>query len=95
MLRRPTSVDGQACLACREEFLCNARFAYEFGNTKSAHNHAKCEGPPPLAVVPMLGLTRSLAKANAESESYDFSLISLISLIFSGLWGLSPGDGNL
>jgi len=36
-----------------------------------------------------------LAKANAESESYDFSLISLISLNFSGLWGLSPGDGNL
>jgi hypothetical protein len=68
---------------------------YEFGDTKSAHNHAKCEGPPPLAVVPMLGLTRTLRQANAEHQSYDFSINLPISLIFSGLCGLSPGDDNL
>jgi hypothetical protein len=72
-----------------------SEFAYEFGNTKSAHNHAKCESPPPLAVVPHARVDSNLAKANAESESYDFSLSSPISLIFSGLWGLSPGDGKL
>jgi hypothetical protein len=57
--------------------------AYEFGDTKSAHNHAKCEGPPPLAVIPMLGVTRRLRQANAEHEAYDFSLDPPISLIFS------------
>ncbi len=55
------------------------------GNAKSAQNLAKCEGPPPLAVVPMLGLTRGHGQANADYESYHFSLYQRNSFIFSGL----------
>ena len=62
---------------------------------KSAHNLAKCGRPPPLAVAPMLGLTRTLGQANADHESYDFSLSTPNSSIFSGLCRPSPGDGNL
>jgi hypothetical protein len=58
----------------------------EFGqHAKSAHNLAKCEGPPPLAVGPMLGLTRRPRQANAVHEACDFSLYALNTSIFSGL----------
>jgi hypothetical protein len=52
---------------------------------KSAHNLAKCEGPPPLAVGPMLGLTRRPRQANAVCETYDFSLYVRNTSIFSSL----------
>jgi hypothetical protein len=57
----------------------------EFGFAKSAHNLAKSEGPPPLAVTAMLGLTRSPGQANADLENYDFSLNTANSSIYSGL----------
>src|SRR5476649_275206 len=47
----------------------------EFGHKPdSAHNLAKCEGPPPLALAPMLGLTRRRRQANPDRERYNFSL---------------------
>jgi hypothetical protein len=54
-------------------------------SAKSAHNLAKCEGPPPLAVGPMLGLTRRPRQANAVRETCDFSLYARKTSIFSGL----------
>jgi hypothetical protein len=61
-------------------------------NPLTTTRSVKAPRPSPL---PHARVDSHLAKANAESESYDFSLIPLISLNFSGLWGLSPGDGNL
>ena len=52
---------------------------------KSAHNLAKCEGPPPLAVMLMLGCSPRSGQANACREIHDFSLYTLNSSIFSGL----------
>src|SRR5258707_14777550 len=40
------------------------------------------KGPPPLAVIPMLGLTRRLRQANADCGTYDFSLPSPILAFF-------------
>jgi hypothetical protein len=60
-----------------------AKSAANLGNAKSAHNLAKCKGPQPLAVVAMLGLTRSLGQANPDHGIYDFSLSILSSPIFS------------
>jgi hypothetical protein len=59
--------------------------ANEFGYTKSAHNLAKCQGPTPLTVIPMLGLTQKPGQANAGKETYNFSLNTLKSPISSGL----------
>ena len=67
----------------------------EFGDAKIAHNLAKSEGPPPLAVVTMLGLTRTPGQANAACQIYDFSLDAADCPDFSGLCRPSPGDGNL
>ena len=39
-----------------------------------AHNLAKADGPPPVAVKPMLGLTRTPGQADADHGTYDFSL---------------------
>src|ERR1700736_3302173 len=41
---------------------------------KIAHKLAKSKGPPPLAVAPMLGLTRMPGQADADLGIYDFSL---------------------
>jgi hypothetical protein len=62
-----------------------AKSAANLGNAKIAHNLANRGRPPPLAVMPMLGLTRRPGQANAVRETYDFSLKILNSLIFSGL----------
>jgi hypothetical protein len=48
--------------------------ALRIGSAKIAHNLAKSEGPLPLAVVTMLGLTQTPGQANAECGIYDFSL---------------------
>ena len=41
---------------------------------ESAHKLANYEGPPPLAVAPMLGLSRRPGQAGAAREIHDFSL---------------------
>src|SRR5258708_18597521 len=46
------------------------------------------KGPPPLAVTPMLGLTRRLRQANADREAYDFSLSSPILAFFQAFAAL-------
>jgi hypothetical protein len=57
----------------------------EFGSTEEpAHNLAKCGRPPPVAVTPMLELTRRLGQVNAYNASYNFSLSFPNSPIFSG-----------
>jgi hypothetical protein len=51
---------------------------------KSAHNLANFKASPPLAVMPMLGLTPTPRQASGQREIYDFSLSALDSSILSG-----------
>ena len=54
------------------------------------------EGPPPLAVMPMLGLTRTPGQANAGQGVYDFSLEYLLIVpIFQAFEGHPPETVNL
>src|SRR5260370_29741688 len=69
--------------------LCNARnqpriWLYQTPLTTPR----SAKGPPPLAVIPMLGLTRRLRQANADRESYDFSLPSPILPLFQAFAAL-------
>ncbi|MDB5610448.1 MAG: hypothetical protein JWP25_7348 [Bradyrhizobium sp.] len=57
----------------------------EFGNAKTRSQPREVLRPPPLAVMPMLGLTRRRRQANADCETYNFSLSTFNSSIFSGL----------
>src|SRR5258706_13983744 len=80
--RRPACTVGRAWRD-REACLCNARdqpriWLYQTPLTTPR----SAKGPPPLAVIPMLGLTRRLRQANADRETYDFSLPSPIVAVF-------------
>jgi hypothetical protein len=57
----------------------------EFGSAKIRSQPREVLRPPPLAVMPMLGLTRMRRQANAGCETYNFSLGTLNSSVFSGL----------
>ena len=49
--------------------------SYEFGREpNSAQNLANVLASPPLAVVPMLGLSREAGQAHPDRNTYDFSL---------------------
>ena len=73
-----------------------ARSGCEFGIAEIAHNLANQEGPPPLAVVPMLGLTWAPGQANADHGTYDFSLENLLIVpIFQAFEGHPPETVNL
>src|SRR5258707_3039384 len=60
----------------------------EFGFTKLRSQPREVRKAPPLAVTPMLGLTRRLRQANADREAYDFSLSSPILAFFQAFAAL-------
>src|SRR5258706_941345 len=88
--RRPACTVGRAWRD-REVCLCNARdqpriWLYQTPLTTPHQTPLttprSAKGPPPLAVIPMLGLTRRLRQANADSGTYDLSLPSPIRAFF-------------
>src|SRR5258707_13003322 len=60
----------------------------EFGFTKLRSQPREVRKAPPLAVTPMLGLTRRLRQATADRETYDFSLSSPILAFFQAFAAL-------
>ena len=70
--------------------------ACELGTAKIAHKLANSEGPPPLAMAGMLGLSRTPGQDDAAHETYDFSLaIPLIIPLFQTFEGHPPETVNL
>ncbi len=66
------------------------------GHRQIAHKLANSEGPPPLAIVGMLGLTRTPGQDDAAHDTYNFSLvIPLIIPLFQAFEGHPPETVNL
>lgn len=73
-----------------------SKIACEMGTAKIAHKLANLEGPPPLAIAGMLGLTRTPGQDDAAHDIYDFSLvIPPIIPLFQAFEGRPPETVNL